>query len=306
VTVTVDGSPAAPDATAAERVWAGRLVRAGLAVAALVLLCALWELYKVVGPAQGGRLLGVPVLPRNDDVAMPHVWQVFAQLGHQEVDDIFAGGGQTVGAAVAKAILHSLWWALLGLAAGIVVGVLLAVLMSRFRVVERGLLPYVIASQTVPLIALAPLVSGWSGNLPIPYWMPVSMISAYLAFFPISIGMLRGLQSPGANAVELMRSYSASWWQALLRLRLPASIPFLFPALRLAGASAVIGAIVAEISTGTDGGVGRLIISYSQSASSDSTRLYDAVLGAAVTGLIVAGLVTLLELTLTRRRPAST
>jgi NitT/TauT family transport system permease protein len=311
VTVTLDDPASAPEvagatggaARAGGGWWAERLPRVALALAAVVLVCAVWELYKLVGSPHGGRLLGVPVLPRNDDVSMPHVWSVLAQLGHQEVA---VEGGQTVGLAVLKAIWFTLRVALAGLAAGVVVGVLLAVLMSRFKVVERGLMPYIIASQTVPLIALAPLVAGWSGQLKLgavewQSWMTVSLIAAYLAFFPISIGMLRGLQSPGENAHELMRSYAASWWQTLLRLRLPASVPFLLPALRLAGASAVIGAIVAEISTGTDGGIGRLIIAYSESATSDSTRLYDAVLGAAGTGLLVAGLVALLEIALTGR-----
>nr|MDT0663837.1 ABC transporter permease subunit [Micromonospora sp. DSM 115978] len=102
--------------------------------------------------------------------------------------------------------------------------------------------------------------------------------------------------------VELMRSYDASRWQTLLRLRLPASVPFLVPALKLAGAAAVVGAVVAEISTGTKGGVGRLIISYAQSATSNAEKLYAAVLGAAAAGLVVAGLIALVELALTRGR----
>ncbi|WP_081438622.1 ABC transporter permease subunit [Pseudofrankia asymbiotica] len=297
-------APAPGSGPAAAGGWGERLRRVGLAIVAVVLVCAVWELYKLVGSPHGGRLLGVPVLPRNDDTSMPHIWSVLAQLGHKEVN---TADSQTVGVAVLKGIWFTLRVALVGLVAGVVVGVLLAVLMARLKLVERGLLPYIIASQTVPLIALAPLVAGWGGKLKVGTlewadWMTVSLIAAYLAFFPVAIGMLRGLQSPGANAVELMRSYAASWWQTLLRLRLPASVPFLLPALRLAAASAVIGAIVAEISTGTAGGVGRLIIAYSQSATSDATKLYDAVLGAAVTGLLVAGLISLVELALGARR----
>jgi len=182
----------------------------------------------------------------------------------------------------------------------VAVGAVLAVAMQRFRVVERGLLPYVVASQTVPLVALAPLVASWGGQLHLGSldwrpWMSVSLIAAYLAFFPVAVGMLRGLLSPSEASVELMRSYAASDWQALWRLRLPASVPYLMPALRLAAAAAVVGAIVAEISTGTRGGIGRLIIAYSQGASSDPAKLYDAVFGAAALGLVVAGLVALVE-----------
>jgi NitT/TauT family transport system permease protein len=154
---------------------------------------------------------------------------------------------------------------------------------------------------------LAPLVAGWSGNLsfgPYPWqdWMTVSLIAAYLAFFPVAVGMLRGLQSPAASGVELMRSYAAGWWRTLIKLRLPAALPYLFPALRLAGAAAVVGAVVGEISTGTRGGVGRLIIEYAREATSDPAKVYTAMLGAALLGLIVAGSVSLLELPLMRHR----
>lgn len=194
-----------------------------------------------------------------------------------------------------------------GFVAGATIGLLLAIAMQRFRIVERGLLPYVILSQTVPLVALAPLIAGWSGNLsfgPYPWqdWMTVAVIAAYLAFFPVAVGMLRGLQSPPAAGVELMRSYAAGWWRTLVKLRLPASLPYLFPALRLAGAAAVVGAVVGEISTGTRGGIGRLIIEYSREATSDPAKVYTAMFGAALLGLVVAGLVALMELPLMRHR----
>ena len=126
------------------------------------------------------------------------------------------------------------------------------------------------------------------------------VIAAYLAFFPIAVGMLRGLTSPRAEDVELFRALACGWWTTLIRLRLPASVPFLIPAARLAAAGAVIGAIVAEISTGTRGGVGRLIIEYAQAATGDPSRMYTAILGAAVLGLVAAGAVGLLDLALRR------
>jgi len=208
---------------------------------------------------------------------------------------------------VLSASLFTLGVTVAGFVAGAVIGFVLAVAMQRFRIVERGLLPYVILSQTVPLVALAPLIAGWSGNLsfgPYPWadWMTVAVIAAYLAFFPVAVGMLRGLQSPQVAGVELMRSYAAGWWRTLAKLRLPASLPYLFPALRLAGAAAVVGAVVGEISTGTRGGIGRLIIEYSREATSDPAKVYTAMLGAALLGLVVAALVTLLELPLMRHR----
>jgi NitT/TauT family transport system permease protein len=177
--------------------------------------------------------------------------------------------------------------------------------MQRLRTVERALLPYVVLSQTVPLIALAPLVYGWSGNLTLfgldwKPWMSVSVISAYLAFFPVAIGALRGLSSPPAVQTELLRCYAASWWQTLVRLRLPASVPYLIPALKLAAAAAVVGAIVAEISIGLPGGIGRLIITYAQQATGDPSRVYAPIVGAAVMGLVAVGLVSLLDVALRR------
>ncbi len=275
-------------------------------VVALVGVCALWEAYKVVGSPDGGTLLGVRVLPRADDASMPHIWEILRRFGRPETAAPDA-------ASVARAVLDGMWFtfrvAMAGFGLGVAVGLLLAALMQRFRLVERGLLPYVVLSQTVPLVALAPLVVGWGGRLHLGRldwrpWMSVAVIAAYLAFFPVAVGALRGLQSPADSDVELMRSYSASWWQTLIRLRLPASVPYLVPALRLAAASAVIGAIVAEISTGTRGGIGRLVIEYSREATADPAKVYTAFLGAATLGLVVAGLVALVDVMLSRYRPA--
>jgi NitT/TauT family transport system permease protein len=273
------------------------LVLAGIAVFAV-----LWEGYKLVGNPDGTVLFGVRVLPRADDLSMPHLWTVVQRLGRPEIV-----GGRAVGIVVLQACAFTFGITAVGFVIGALVGLVLAIVMQRFRIAERGLLPYVILSQTVPLVALAPLVAGWSGNLsfgPYPWqdWMTVSLIAAYLAFFPVAVGMLRGLQSPAASGVELMRSYAAGWWRTLVKLRLPAALPYLFPALRLAGAAAVVGAVVGEISTGTRGGVGRLIIEYAREATSDPAKVYTAMLGAALLGLLVAGAVSLLELPLMRHR----
>lgn len=269
--------------------------RLGVALLALVAFVLLWEGYKLVGNPDGTVIFGVRLLPRADDLSMPHLIDVLRRLGQPELT-----GGRPVWIVVAQACLFTLGVTAVGFLAGSVFGLLLAVLMQRFKIVERGLLPYVILSQTVPLVALAPLIAGWS--VLVAPWMTVSVIASYLAFFPVAVGMLRGLQSPPASGVELMRSYASGWWRTLVKLRLPASLPYLFPALRLAGAAAVVGAVVGEISTGTRGGIGRLIIEYSREATSDPAKVYTAMLGAAVLGLIVAGLVALLELPLMRHR----
>ncbi|MEV4537007.1 ABC transporter permease subunit [Asanoa sp. NPDC049518] len=278
----------------------GRLVLGALG--AVVVGVLLWEGYKAVGPADGLSVAGARVLPRTDDAAMPHVMTILSRFGDPELS-----GGDPIWLVVLQACLFTLRSVALGFVLGGLVGLLLAVLMQRLRIVERGLLPYVILSQTVPLIALAPVIAGWGGRLSIgsyPWqpWMSVTVIAMYLAFFPVAVGMLRGLQSPAPIAEELMRSYAAGWWQTLVKLRLPASTPYLFPALRLAAAAAVVGAVVGEISTGTRGGVGRLVIEYSREATTDPAKVFTAMIGAAALGLAVAALIGFSEFLVRRRR----
>jgi NitT/TauT family transport system permease protein len=278
-----------------------------MAALALVLAAIAWEGYKLVGSDDGSSLFGVRLLPRADDVSMPHLWQVAQRFAEPELSS-------TESSSVFLAVVLAAWFtfrvSLAGWLIGAVIGMLLAVLMQRFRTAQDALLPYVVVSQTVPLVALAPLVVGWGGHLAVlgrPWepWMSVAAISAYLAFFPVSVGMLRGLESVPATQLGLMHCYAASWWQTLLRLRLPASVGYLVPALRLAAAASVIGAIVAEISTGTRGGIGRMIIEYAQSATGDPAKPWTAIMGAAGLGLAVAGLVSLLDLALFRVHPAA-
>ncbi|MFI6042818.1 ABC transporter permease [Nocardia sp. NPDC051321] len=280
-----------------------RTARVVYAVTVLVLVLALWELVKLVVPERGVSIGDQRVLPRTGDGALPHVWSVVTVLGERD-------NSGTVGETLLRTAGFTFGLAMLALLIGTVVGVALAVLMQRFAWVERGLLPYIIVSQTVPLIALAPLVAGWGGKIVIagePWrpWMSIAVIASYLAFFPVAVGMLRGLQAPSKASVELLHSYSASWWETLVHLRLPSAVPHFLPALRLAAAASVIGAVVAEISTGTAGGIGRQIIVFAQQATGDAARLYAAVLAAALLGVAVTGIVGLAELGLRRySRPA--
>ena len=283
-----------------------RLRRAAMLVLALVLLAALWEGYKLVIPADGVSVGSARLLPRSDDASMPHLSEIFGAFDKQEVAGV--AGGSTVASSVLSALWYSLRLAAAGFAVGVTVGLALALAMQRLRIVRRALLPWVVLSQTVPLIALAPLVYGWGANLTLfgldwQPWMSVSLIAAYLAFFPVAVGALRGLSSPPPVQTELLACYAASWWQTLLHLRLPAAVPYLIPALRLAAAAAVVGAIVAEISTGLRGGIGRLIISYAQQATGDPARVYAPILGAALMGLVAVGLVSLLGGALRRYQP---
>ena len=268
---------------------------------ALILLAALWELYKLVIPDDGVRLGDALILPRSDDTSMPHLSQIFGAFGKQEV----AGASGTVGSSVLSAVWYSLRLAAAGFAIGVVIGFLLALVMQRLRSFERALLPYVVLSQTVPLIALAPLVYGWSGNLTLfgldwQPWMSVSAISAYLAFFPVAVGALRGLSSPPAVQTELLRCYAASWWQTLVR-----------------AAAARVGALPHPRAEAGGRGFRRrrdrgrdldrpvrrhraAIITYAQQATGDPSRVYAPIIGAAVMGLVAVGGVSLLDVALRR------
>jgi NitT/TauT family transport system permease protein len=288
-----------------KRIRATHVRRSAMLLLALIVLAAGWELYKLVIPDDGVEIGGSLILPRSDDASMPHLSEIVKVFGQQEVA---GGSGGTVLSSVIDALWYSLRLAAAGFAVGVVVGSLLALAMQRLRIVERALLPYVVLSQTVPLIALAPLVYGWSGNLSLfgldwKPWMSVSVIAAYLAFFPVAIGALRGLASPPPVQTELLACYAASWWQTLVHLRLPASIPYLIPALKLAAAASVVGAIVAEISIGLQGGIGRLIITYAQQATGDPARVYAPIIGAAVMGLVAVGLISALDIALRRYHP---
>jgi NitT/TauT family transport system permease protein len=210
---------------------------------------------------------------------------------------------------VASAAVTSLGIAAVGWVVGLVVGIGLALVMLRWRIAEYALLPWIVLSQTVPLIAFAPVVRSWGSRIELGAfewqdWMSVAVIASYLAFFPIAVGALRGLQSPDAIHTELMRTYAAGWWRSLLKLRFPASVPYLLPALRLAAANAVIGAIVAEVSTGLQGGIGRMIISFAGQASGDPSKAWGPIFGAIVLGLVAAGSVALVGVGLRNYRRA--
>jgi NitT/TauT family transport system permease protein len=271
-------------------------------VLGIVVLAVLWEVYKAVGPVTGVEFLGTSILPKTDDRSMPHLVDMLTRA----IEPVnTSAGSPPVWVAVIGAALNSLGVAAVGWAVGSVVGFLIALLMQRLHVAERAVLPWLILSQTVPLIALAPVIVAWGGKIQIgafswDRWMSVAVIASYLAFFPVAVGALRGLQSPDAIHVELMRTYNAGWFRTLLKLRLPASVPYLLPALRLGAASAIVGTVVAEVSTGYKGGIGRMIIEFAQSGTSDPAKAYAPIAGAVVLGLVSAGIVALIGLSLKR------
>ena len=277
-----------------------------LVLGALVAVGVVWTAYKAVGAATGGlwpgtmRALPVP----TDDATLPPFLSIFARFGAPQR----AGDPHPLWQYLLDAAVFTFREAFVGLVAGVVIGLLIAMLMLRSRWLERGVLPWVVVSQTVPLIALAPVIMAWGNKIRLPFatwepWMSVSVIATYLTFFPVAVNGLRGLTSPTPISMELMRSYAASSRATLLKLRLPSAVPYLIPALKLAATASVVGAIVGEISAGLRGGLGRLIIDYAQQYLTDPPRLYCAVLAAGLLGVVCVGLVDVVDRVLMRHRP---
>ena len=269
-------------------------------VVAVIVLIALWEGYKWVGDQTGGTWPGTTIdLPVTaNDITMPHAGDIAAEM----FDDIRAGR-ETLPMTLylAKKAAVTFLEAAIGFTLGLIVGMGLAIVMLRWRFAERGLLPWINVSQTVPLIALAPIVVTWARLQGYPDMFGIALIGTYLTFFPVAVSGLRGLQSPDHDHVELMRSYAAPWWATLVKLRLPAARPYLFPAFKLAGTLSVVGAIVGEISIGTKTGLGRAILDFAQRYAVWPERLYVSVIAAAVLGLFVFGLVNSVEWFVMRR-----
>jgi NitT/TauT family transport system permease protein len=167
-------------------------------------------------------------------------------------------------------------------------------------------MPYVVASQTVPILAIAPMVVVWGGRLDIPQWLSVAVISTYLTFFPVAINTLRGLRSPDPTALELMRSYAATPRDVLWKVQVPASLPYVFTALKVSATASVIGALIGELPAGFQNGLGRALLTFSQQFAVRSAKLYATVLVTALAGILFVGIVTFAEHRLvdaTRRQP---
>ena len=168
---------------------------------------------------------------------------------------------------------------LVGFLMGTAFGILLAVGIVHSRVLDKSLLPWIIASQTIPILAIAPMIIIVFSTLGVTGLIPKAFISTYLAFFPVAIGMVKGLRSPEAMHLDLMHTYNASRAQTFWKLRLPASLPFLFTSMKIAVAIALVGAIVGELPTGATAGLGARLLSGSYYGQ--TTQIWSALIMAA-------------------------
>lgn len=191
---------------------------------------------------------------------------------------------------------------LVGFVLGSLLGALIAVATVHSRTLDRGLFPWIIASQTVPVLAIAPIVIVILGSVGLSGVLPKAVISMYLCFFPVTVALVKGLRSPGTIETELMRTYAASRAATFWKLRVPASLPFLFPALRVGIAAGLVGAIVGELPTGAQAGLGARLLTGSYYGN--TIQIWSALAMSAVLGLALTGAVGAVERFVARGRPA--
>jgi len=226
------------------------------------------------------------------DLSLPHIWDV-ANAFIQPTPAGDPRGMELLGAA-----LFTFQEAFVGFVFGTLLGLALGTILVHSGLLERALVPYVVASQTVPIIALAPIIVVFlrAG------WLSVAVIAAYLTFFPVTIATIRGLRAADRRTFELMRSYAASPLEILWKLRFPSAVPYLFPALRIAASASVVGAIIGELPSGIPGGLGGQILIDNQFYTSGPWNLWATIIAAALLGLAFVGLVALAERLLTSGR----
>jgi NitT/TauT family transport system permease protein len=211
---------------------------------------------------------------------------------HQIVSELDRSLLQTAPTSKRSLIYHgliTLQETLLGFAIGSALGIGLAILIVNLTVLEKSLMPWIVASQTIPIIALAPMIVVILNQFDITGIIPKAVIAAYLSFFPVTVGMVKGLRSPDPLQLDLMRTYCATRAQTFLKLRAPASAPFFFASMKIGVAAALVGSVVAEVTKSEDGGLGARLLAgsyYGQTVQIWAALFTAAALSAALVGLI--------------------
>jgi NitT/TauT family transport system permease protein len=274
------------------------VVRATLFVLVAAVLWGFWEGYRWLWMHEGWTW---PFIV--NDTSMPQLHSIFQALfDHARPGDV----GPRLITILLESAVFTAKEAAAGFLLGALLGFALGVLLAQFRVLQRGFLPWVVASQTVPILVVAPMVVVWlNPKLPdnLQDWGAVAVIAAYLTFFPVTINTIRGLQSADRRAVELMRSYAASNWSILWKLRVPAALPYIFAALKVSATASVVGAIIGELPSSIQDGLGGQIINYSQYYTIQPTGLWATNVIAAALGIAFFLVVVLAEKLVVRRAP---
>jgi NitT/TauT family transport system permease protein len=259
----------------------------------LAALWGLWEGYRWLWMREGWTWPFVV-----DDITLPPLQNIFGALFQP---------ARVNGPLLITLLWHSALFtareAAVGFAIGASVGFALGVVLAHFNVLQRGLLPYIVASQTIPIIAIAPMVVVGLGSYNISAWLRVAVIAAYLTFFPGTVNTLRGLHSAEPRALELMHSYAASRWAVLWKLRVPAALPYLFSAFKVAATASVVGAIIGEAPSSIPDGLGGAIINFNQYYSLQPANLWATNVVAACLGIFFFVSVVVVEKLVVRRAP---
>lgn len=235
---------------------------------------------------KGAWTMERPVLPAPDQIAVD-LWKSTAELKVTSKRSLIYHASITASAT------------LVGFAFGAILGMLLAAGIVHVRTLDRSLMPWIIASQTIPILAIAPMIIVVLGNVGVTGLIPKAIISMYLCFFPVAIGMVKGLRSPDPQQMDLMRTYNASQWQVFWKLRVPASMPFLFASLKVAIAISLVGAIVGELPSGALAGLGARMLSGSYYGQ--TVQIWSALLMAALLGMIMVYVIAGIEWAALRR-----
>jgi len=267
--------------------------RGVLLLLVLGVLWAAWEAFRALGIHYGWQH-PFPV----DGTSMPHI--------HSMIQALFEhpnAASPLLVVTLLKAAAFTAKEAALGFAMGAVGGFVIGAALAHSRMLQRGFLPYVVASQTVPILAIAPMVVIWFGSIHVTAWISVAVIASYLTFFPVAIATRRGLQAADARALELMRSYAASPWTVLWKLRFPTSLPYLFSALKVSATASIVGAIIGESPSSIAGGLGGAILNLAQNYTFQPQNLWATNIIAAMLGIAFFLAVVVVEKIVVRRAP---
>ena len=272
------------------------LRRAMTVVLVLAILVGCYELYRWIWSSAGWTHPFVV-----DDTSMPHVWVILHALWQPaQVNQ------PALGTILFHKSLFTAKEAAVGFALGAAIGFAIGVVLAHSRLLTRGFMPYIVASQTIPILVIAPMVVVWvNPKLPagLQGWGSVAVIAVYLTFFPVAINTLRGLQSADPRSLELMNSYAASRWKVLWKVRVPASMPYVFSALKVAATASVVGAIIGELPSGLQSGLGGAILNFNQYYSIEPQELWATNIVAAALGVVFFLIVVAAEKLVVRRAP---
>ncbi|MBC7813617.1 MAG: ABC transporter permease [Burkholderiales bacterium] len=263
----------------------------------IVLAGLLWEGAKAFGSANNYEItvFGMPVnLSILNNTKLPHLTDIFAAFSEPAQRN-----GPPLTQILIQSSLFTLGEALLGFSIGGILGFALAIIFAHSPLMQRGLLPYVVASQTVPILAIAPMVVIWMRQADLSV-LAVPVIAAYLTFFPVTIYTLRGLTSVQPTALELMDSYAATKWQTLIKLRLPNALPQIFTALKISATASVVGAVIGELPSGIQEGLGIRILNFTQFYNQSPPRLWATIVAAALVGILFFCAVAIIERVIVR------